>query len=988
MSPSDELKELTQQLTRIEREVRALRARMAALENLPAAMEQTPQEIAPTPEAPPRARIPHRERVEQIFTHLREAQPESQPPAAASVPSPEDSPSLPPYEPPSRPFAESSSPWPEKTLEWKPLLRRLKILPPADSNMSIELLIGMWWVPRIAVLLLVIGLVFFGIYISRFTRPPLRFAEVLAASLGVCAAGFALERKNYKDLGSALFASGLSLVFFSIFAGYAVKAMHVIDSPAVAVALQMIVVVLIIICALWRNSEMIGTLATFLGYIACYFSFMQQLHGYALVAAFLLGIAGIALYLLRSWTMPYQVAVPGSYIIYGSILSLHWMIQPQRKPPFVTLLSFPFASMTAFAATDLFAYLRGCPMKPLQRREVQILNTALAILLGYIATRALYPAQLSSFYFPFGAVLLAGAIAFWFLHSTDAVMQSYLVKGSALIALGIIAYFGGSARWLALLAQAYVLLFSARRSKLRIVEIASVAVWYASLGWFLHWFFKIGALHTTFSREGLFSLFFLAASALLLALQDRWLHPITTATEDMLTDSVSPRAFFSGVNGLLVAGVAVVLGFGIVGQANYFPLYAVIYAALLAGIGCLRNRQRFLSSATVLIVGIVVFFLMYEDTKQLPRLWTNGAAIFADIAALLFFAQRKAARADSAQSLPHLIWLHLVWLTILHFCYAKSFASPSHAWLADALTVLALIGASAFLPAMALADAAFWPLALVCIELAARKNVANHYADVAFGFIWAMLFLIPFACAIVFRTWPRLRQKLLLLGEHERYQWMHLIIATAVALLLMHVLLSRQMLEYCMAALAIGLLMLRVWPQFISSPAIALSTLALAHLSFYGRLNHHGLANDLVVYDVITAAITLAFPLLFRGIVPEFSAQSKTRLQWLLSLAALAMADLRFLQMHGEAANYITIFWGLAACCIFLTGLSAGMKPLRIVGLFGLALCMPRLFVVDIRSTLYRIAAFIVLCMVLMGVAFLYAKFRPVLERTDHTETE
>ena len=50
--------------------------------------------------------------------------------------------------------------------------------------------------------------------------------------------------------------------------------------------------------------------------------------------------------------------------------------------------------------------------------------------------------------------------------------------------------------------------------------------------------------------------------------------------------------------------------------------------------------------------------------------------------------------------------------------------------------------------------------------------------------------------------------------------------------------------------------------------------------------------------------------------------------------------------------------------------------PYRVVGLAGLAMCLPRMFIVDLNSALHRIVAFIVLGLVLLWVGFSYHRFR------------
>ena len=55
--------------------------------------------------------------------------------------------------------------------------------------------------------------------------------------------------------------------------------------------------------------------------------------------------------------------------------------------------------------------------------------------------------------------------------------------------------------------------------------------------------------------------------------------------------------------------------------------------------------------------------------------------------------------------------------------------------------------------------------------------------------------------------------------------------------------------------------------------------------------------------------------------------------------------------------------------------LVAHRLALRVIGLIGLGLCVPRVFVVDIRSMLYRVVAFCALGLALLTVGFLYSRF-------------
>jgi hypothetical protein len=92
--------------------------------------------------------------------------------------------------------------------------------------------------------------------------------------------------------------------------------------------------------------------------------------------------------------------------------------------------------------------------------------------------------------------------------------------------------------------------------------------------------------------------------------------------------------------------------------------------------------------------------------------------------------------------------------------------------------------------------------------------------------------------------------------------------------------------------------------------------------------------------------------------------------------AALGLAFFLFAFQRGELAPYATVGWGLTAILLFMAGLFLRTAPYRVMGLIGLAMCLPRMFIVDLNSALHRIVAFIVLGLVLLWVGFSYHRFR------------
>jgi len=99
-------------------------------------------------------------------------------------------------------------------------------------------------------------------------------------------------------------------------------------------------------------------------------------------------------------------------------------------------------------------------------------------------------------------------------------------------------------------------------------------------------------------------------------------------------------------------------------------------------------------------------------------------------------------------------------------------------------------------------------------------------------------------------------------------------------------------------------------------------------------------------------------------------------LRWSASGASLALAFLVLINQKGEVAAYATAACGVVAVSMFLLGLFGRSRPHRLIGLAGLAFCVARAFFVDLDSTLYRIAAFVALGLVLLWVGFSYHRFR------------
>ena len=78
--------------------------------------------------------------------------------------------------------------------------------------------------------------------------------------------------------------------------------------------------------------------------------------------------------------------------------------------------------------------------------------------------------------------------------------------------------------------------------------------------------------------------------------------------------------------------------------------------------------------------------------------------------------------------------------------------------------------------------------------------------------------------------------------------------------------------------------------------------------------------------------------------------------------------------------SYYTPLMALYSLGLVIAGIALKCKPYRLVGIIGLLLPLFRLFVYDIKETLYRIIAFAVLAVLSVLIGFLYHKFQTRIE--------
>lgn len=99
------------------------------------------------------------------------------------------------------------------------------------------------------------------------------------------------------------------------------------------------------------------------------------------------------------------------------------------------------------------------------------------------------------------------------------------------------------------------------------------------------------------------------------------------------------------------------------------------------------------------------------------------------------------------------------------------------------------------------------------------------------------------------------------------------------------------------------------------------------------------------------------------------------------SLAAMLL--LTGMLFHEVSGRLLTMAWGFEGLACLSTGFALRERILRLEGLGILLLCILKLFLYDLRNleTVYRIFTFVALGLILLGVSWIYTRFRLQIRR-------
>jgi len=292
--------------------------------------------------------------------------------------------------------------------------------------------------------------------------------------------------KRMPHFARVLQGGSLALAYFVTYAAHFVPAFRVIRSPALALTLLSVVVVLIVGVAQERKSPTLAGMALFFGY---YTSVVSGIDTFTLSANAVLALAAIFFLARNRWVPISYGAVLATYLAYALWV---WKLSDWGKldrlifeSGYLTVEDFrlraAFLSLYWLLFTVGGLLVRRETLETAERNGLLTLNNTTFFLLFSLLMYHAYPDVQWQFQFCFAGALLV-ASAFGRDRNT---LETMLVQGLAVATLGLVSYFEGGRLIGALALESVFLLLLARWMNSRWIPwIARVAFAIAAMrGW-------------------------------------------------------------------------------------------------------------------------------------------------------------------------------------------------------------------------------------------------------------------------------------------------------------------------------------------------------------------------------------------------------------------------------------------------------------------------------------------------------------------------
>jgi len=320
---------------------------------------------------------------------------------------------------------------------------------------SLEETLGANWLAKIGVVMLVIGVAYFGIQELRTMGPGgIAFVSYLVSFVLLIGGIFVEKNQSYQLLGKLGIGGGWAVLFWTTYAIHNVRAMHVLDSLALDCILMLAVAIGMGVHTLRYKSQLVTGLAFLLGYTTVALSFSEvqpyarigingQNTAYGLAAGVVLSIGLVSIVLKMGW---FELEVFG--LLSSYLNHLYWLYRilgpsgarGRNFPEYHTSLAMLFFYWLIFRISYVARTIKNDSEERISTVSA-VLNSLL--LLGLLRFQSVHPELAYLALFAIGAFELAFAL----LPATRRRRRAFVllsVMGSALILAAVPSHYTGN----------------------------------------------------------------------------------------------------------------------------------------------------------------------------------------------------------------------------------------------------------------------------------------------------------------------------------------------------------------------------------------------------------------------------------------------------------------------------------------------------------------------------------------------------------------
>ncbi len=860
-----------------------------------------------------------------------------------------------------------------------------------------EAVVGGNWLNKLGVLVLVIGIALFLGYSFAYLGPQGRVAVGFAVSLTVLLGGIALERRaRYRLFAWGLIGGGWAAVYFTTYAMHGLEAARVIHDPLIAMVLLAIVAAIMIAHSLRYRSETVTGLAYVVGFVTLAIS---PLSGFSLAASVPLVLTLLFLAHRFSWSSMAFAAVIFTYGTYAVRLGT-WATTDATITDFLVgqlALSFYWLSFEAF---DLLS---------LRRRDGQL-----------TIARGIFPLNACGFFgvsllqWPAAApiavhVFLAATAAVYFLSTLVRARvrsPSSFPTATATLRRALLGGYEASVTLAAFLAIVTIMLgFSGLKMNLALL-VEGEFLFLAGL-----------SLRQQYLRM-LAGLIFILAVLVLLTSQvvqggdttllgttiKAWtplallMTVVFYLNRGLLRSESEPQRLWANHAYSYVASAILVLVLGFEISAEYLGIAWLMFALPLFELAVRRgvDEFRYQSYAIValawsaLAIVNVLGLVPYSAQPWLPlgiaAALTCGLAIRLTRLAPGQLPTRERRPVEYVSSGATTVLLAaLLWYVLPPPVVAVGWGVLGLLWIE--------IGLSKPLPFLRVQGHVVVFAAVGYLFLANFTNLGETA-----GLSHRVLTVVPLI-ALCYYLWLRLVAD----DKHMRpTKWelelprVYLYAAPTLAVILIRFEFGRVAAVLGWALLTVGLLFFGIrrdnrdlrWQSYL----LAMLTFARSWATnFYIPESLAGIFGRVVTGGIVVASLYVAQFLSprrqatqgpgegnwLRRVLERFDTNGRTVFS---ILATVLLTVLLFYEVSGSV---LTVAWGLESLVLLAVGFALAERTLRLSGLVLLLVCTLKLFAYDVREldALYRIISFGALGLLLLGISWLYTRFREKISR-------